>query len=505
MFNRGSGILLHITSLPSPFGIGDLGGEAYAFVDFLHKSHQRYWQVLPLNQTNPMCGNSPYSSDSAFASSFLLISPEKLRDEGFIDDALLNESPKFKSSEVEFEKVAAFKRKIIETAFSHFKKSNHKRDSFHAFCDSHNWWLHNYALFAVIKECLHETCWTEWPSELANRDKDALQQVEHKYGFEVEKQKFIQWIINSQWHELRAYANKKGIQIIGDLPIYVSYDSVDVWAHRDLFKLKEDNTLSCVAGVPPDYFSKTGQLWGNPLYRWDIMRERGFSWWVDRLRHNFELYDIVRIDHFRGLVAFWEVPAGHSTAVNGYWVNVPAYDFFNTLKYVFNPLPIIAEDLGIITDDVKELLSYYKFPGMKILQFAFGENNPTHPYLPHMFEKESVVYTGTHDNNTTRGWFETETKKEDHKRINAYFGKEVSIDSVVWDFIREAMKSVANIVLIPLQDILNLSSEARMNTPSIAHGNWRWRFKKNALTKESAKSLAELTCVYGRCDLKKKD
>jgi len=498
MGKRSSGILLHITSLPSRFGIGDLGPAAYSFVDFLSKGLQRYWQVLPLNPTELICANSPYSSVSAFAGNTCLISPEMLVTEGLLDANDLAGPPAFRDSVSEYDKVTKFKCGLLSKAYENFRARGQRVYEFEKFCAEQAPWLDDYTLFAVIKRKMQGKPWSEWPGELRDREPSCLAAAKEELAFELDKEKFLQFLFHRQYNALKDYCVSKKVQVIGDIPIYVCYDSADVWSHPVLFKLNGEKKPAALAGVPPDYFSKTGQLWGNPVYNWDMIEQTGFDWWVRRMSHNLRLYDVVRIDHFRGLVAFWEVPAGHETAVGGRWVEAPFDALFSMLKKRFHELPIIAEDLGLITPDVKAAMERMGFPGMKVLLFAFGEDNAEHPYLPHNFERRSVVYTGTHDNNTARGWFDGEANPEERKRFEKYIGRKVASAHVHEEMGRLAMMSVAETVIIPMQDVLGLGQDARMNRPATKDGNWAWRLKPDQLTDAVAENLAGITKIYGR-------
>jgi 4-alpha-glucanotransferase len=497
MDKRGSGVLLHITSVPSPYGVGDLGPGTYDFVDFLTVSRQRYWQILPLNPTDPVFDHSPYHSYSAFAFNPLLISPNLLAEERLLDQRDLLGLPKFPKEIVDYRSVRQFKKKIFHLAYECFKKKTDEED-FEKFCKENASWLDDYSLFVALKARLRAKSWNEWPSEVRDREPEAIKTVKKELHEEIRREKFLQHMFDKQWKRLKSYCNQNGILIFGDLPIYVVYDSVDLWAHPELFKLDLRRKPSVVAGVPPDYFSQTGQLWGNPLYRWDVLKQKRYDWWIKRMEHNLKLFDWVRMDHFRGFVGYWEVPAKESTAINGKWMRAPAMDFFNALKQRFRSLPIVAEDLGIITPDVKEIMEHFDFPGMKILLFAFGEDNPDHPYLPHTYKKNCLVYTGTHDNNTVRGWFKREAKPEDKKRLFRYIGRIVSEKEIHWEFINLGAKSVANTFIVPMQDILGLEEEARMNKPATKRGNWRWRLLPEQLTASLAEKVAEITETYGR-------
>lgn len=498
MKKRASGLLMHISSLPSRFGIGDLGPHAYEFADFLVKAGQTYWQILPINPTNGFCAHSPYSSNSAFAGNINFISPELLVKGGLLKDSDFKELPEFSEKSIDFENVLPWKIGMLELAYDRFCSLGCSRNDFEWFCGEHAFWLDDFVLYTVLKKVFKESGWNDWDKKFSHRDKDALALFCAEYAEEMEKQKFFQFLFYRQWFALKSYCNERGIELIGDIPIYVSYDSVDVWTLPDHFKLNEDLRPDFIAGVPPDYFSETGQLWGNPIYEWSVHQANGFDWWQKRIAHNLHLFDKVRIDHFRGLVAYWEVPAGETTAVNGYWVDVPVDDLLGSVRERFPHFPIIAEDLGVITDDVRECLARYDIPGMKILQFAFGSNERMHPYLPHTYDKNCVVYTGTHDNNTVCGWFSEEAGKDLRKHLDAYFGKKISKANVHWEMIRMAMSSTADIALIPVQDILGLGSECRMNTPSTVDKNWKWRLGTNLLNKDAARKMFVMTELYGR-------
>ena len=498
MNKRGAGILLHVTSLPSPYGIGDLGPWAYRFADFLAGTKQRYWQVLPLSPTSPIYGNSPYSSVSAFAVNTLFISPDLLAAEELVSRDVAADKPNFPEECCDYDAVLAYKESVFQVAWETFRTTGRDHRKYQDFCVKNDNWLDTYALFTALKKKFSGKAWNEWPREARDRVPEYLEAVEKECAEDMEREKFLQYIAFTQWHALKRYCNGKGIQLLGDIPIYVSFDSADAWAHGPIFKLDEARRPFFVAGVPPDYFSATGQLWGNPVYNWDVLRQTDFEWWIKRMDHVLKLFDMVRIDHFRGLVAYWEVPAHEKTAVNGEWVAVPTNDFFDALFRRFPHLPLIAEDLGIITQDVREAMERFGFPGMKVLLFAFGEENPMHPYLPHTYERKCVVYTGTHDNNTARGWFEKEARDEDRMRLFRYLGREVGPGEVSGELIRLAMMSVADTVILPLQDVLGLGQEARMNRPSLAGGNWGWRVVPAQLTDSVSEGLRSVTEIYGR-------
>jgi len=488
---RKSGILLHPTSLPGPGGIGSFGTAARDFIVFLQASGQTLWQVLPLGYTS--YGNSPYMCYSAFAGNPLLIDLERLVVDGDLNATSLRDD--LLSERVDYQQVLDYKFGLLRTAAAAFFAGggDERVEEFWHFCDTTPW-LHDFALFMALKEQYPSIGWCDWPKEIAQREPAALEEASRSLGSAIGEQKYLQWQFFRQWHELRDYATRQGVGIFGDIPIFVAYDSCDVWANPHLFHLDKDGRPTVVAGVPPDYFSKTGQLWGNPLYNWDAMAQEGYAWWIERVRSSLDLYDLIRIDHFRGFAACWEVPYGEKTAKNGRWAPGPGEDLFSALSRELGDLPIVAEDLGHITPDVEALRDMFSFPGMKILQFAFG-SGPDNPYLPHNHVRSSVVYTGTHDNDTTSGWFSSLSARE-KKLVLRYLDR--TGDGIVWDLIRTALASVADTVVIPLQDLLELPAEFRMNLPGTAGGNWSWRFGKNALTAKLAKRLLELTEIYGR-------
>ncbi|MBI5055617.1 MAG: 4-alpha-glucanotransferase [Nitrospirae bacterium] len=498
MEKRGSGILLHITSLPSSYGIGDFGSEAYLFADFLAETHQSYWQILPLTLTSTAYGNSPYSSFSAFAGNVLLISPERMLKDGFLSEADIQSPPEFPRDMVDFAAVTKYKEKLFRTAFKKTKDKLADHNDFQKFCGENTHWLDNYCLFISIKNHLKGIDWGRWPEELRDRKESALKEWTGKLHDNIQQEKFLQYVFFTQWNALKNYCDSINIKIFGDIPIYVNYDSADVWANPEIFSLDKEKKPVYVAGVPPDYFSSTGQLWGHPVYKWDVIKKTKYSWWLQRVEHNLKLYHIFRLDHFRGFVGYWEVPASEKTAINGKWVSAPADDFFSTLFKHFPQISIVAEDLGIITPDVREIMKKFGFPGMKVLLFAFGEELPANPYAPHHHVKNCVVYTGTHDNNTVKGWFKKELDVEGKKRVSDYIGHEATDKAIHWDIIRLAMMSVADMVIIPMQDILGLGEKDRMNLPASPEGNWEWRLAQEQITPPLAKKFLEITKIYGR-------
>ncbi|MCD4781913.1 MAG: 4-alpha-glucanotransferase [Candidatus Omnitrophica bacterium] len=489
---KGCGILLHISSLPSNFGIGDLGPSAYKFVDFLCQAKQKYWQILPLNPTDPMFGNSPYSSHSAFAGNPLFISPALLKEDGLLTDKEFRSKLEFDERTVDFSVVIDFKNRLLSMAYNRFKSSSKHKKLFKFFCQDHVEWLDNFALYVVLKNIYVDQSWNEWPDDIKSRQPAALDKVRSEKEDLFNRIRFEQYIFFQQWFKLKDYCREKNISIIGDIPIYVGWDSVDVWVNPELFKLLDDGRPEFVAGVPPDYFSATGQRWGNPVYNWEVLKKNQFEWWHKRIEQNFKCFDIVRIDHFRGLVAYWEIPEAEETAVNGHWSAVPVDDFMQSLKNKFGELPIIAEDLGIITDDVKDVMNRFQLPGMKILLFAFNGDLNSHPYLPHNFTDNCIVYTGTHDNNTALGWFEDEATEDEKNNLFNYVGNIMPSEIVPWALIELALKSIARIAMIPMQDVLLLKSDQRMNTPSTKDGNWGWRMSSGYLEQMDLKRLAGL-------------
>jgi 4-alpha-glucanotransferase len=500
---RCSGILLHPTSLPGSYGIGSLGRQALAFVDFLAASGQCIWQVLPLGPTG--YGDSPYQSYSSFAGNPLLIDLEELLKEGFLAPEHLEGAPEFPEDHVEYGMAFGFKRELLKKAHLYWKQRGDadSRREFDAFCQQKRSWLEDFSLFMALNRTFEAQglagAWSSWPAELVRREADALDSRRKSLAQEIEQQKFQQFLFFRQWNTVKRYAGQRGVRIIGDLPIYVAYDGADAWSNQELFYFDENGLPTVVAGVPPDYFSETGQLWGNPIYNWKRHKETGYKWWIERIRANLHLVDSLRLDHFRGFEAYWEVPAEEQTAENGRWVKGPGADFFEALERAlrqdFGDLPLIAEDLGVITPEVEELRARFGLPGMKVLQFAF-DGDADNDYLPHNYLPNYLVYTGTHDNDTTLGWYRRESEAvRDH--IRRYLGRDGH--DMVWDLIRLAFSSTADTAVIPLQDALKLGSEARMNTPSRSGGNWQWRFTESMITEEIIGRLRELSRLYGRC------
>ena len=503
-FPRSSGILLHPTSLPGAFGIGDLGPQAYEFADFLRGGGQSLWQVLPLGPTG--YGDSPYACYSAFAGNPLLISPEQLVSDGLLSSAELK-SIGSESDAVNFAEAHQLKDELLSKAYDNYKRTTDTslRSAFETFAQQQGDWLEDYALFRALKDAHNGQAWYEWESALVRRTPAALNRARSELRDQVEAQMFYQFLFFRQWFALKTYCNDHGIQILGDLPIFVAHDSADVWTNPEEFKLDKNGKALVVAGVPPDYFSTTGQFWGNPLYNWELMREEGFRWWIQRMRATLNVVDIVRVDHFRGFAACWEIPGGDLTAERGEWVEAPGRELFTAIRKALGELPIIAEDLGVITPDVVALRDEFGFPGMRILQFGFGSDTKNID-LPHNYTKHVVAYTGTHDNDTTVGWFNsvagegsTRTAKQierERKFCQNYLNSEGK--EIHWDFIRAVWASVADTAVVPLQDVLGLGTEARMNLPNSTSGNWAWRYKSGVLTETIESRLQELTDLYGR-------
>ncbi|HET7752773.1 MAG TPA: 4-alpha-glucanotransferase [Anaeromyxobacteraceae bacterium] len=507
MRDRKSGILLHPTSLPGR-GVGDLGAPARAFVEFLVGAGQRLWQVLPLGPTG--YGDSPYQVLSAFAGNPLLVSLEALRERGWLDDAELASAPRFDASTVEYDSVAPWKWGALRSAARRFeaRASSSERRAFDAFVDAERAWLDDFGLFMALKDAHGGVAWTSWDPPLARREAAALDSARRRLDAEIAAHRFAQYAFFEQWRALREHARERGVELMGDLPIYVAHDSAEVWAHRELFRLDGSGRPVAVAGVPPDYFSATGQLWGNPLYDWSEHERTGYAFWIARMRSTLLQVDRVRLDHFRGFEAFWEVPAGAATAAGGRWVPGPGEKLFDALTAALGPLPIVAENLGVITPEVEALRARYGYPGMAILQFAFGDDPQADSFKPHNYERSLVAYTGTHDNDTVIGWWSSEgaadstrtaaqvdAEKSLARRYLATDGREMN-----WVLVRALLASVADTAILPLQDLLGLGSEARMNRPATASGNWRWRVRAEALDAAAAARLRELTVLYGRGD-----
>lgn len=490
---RSSGILLHITSLPGKYGIGTMGREAFAFVDFLVAAGQKIWQILPLGHTG--YGDSPYQCFSAFAGNPLLIDLERLVEQDLLTKAELP-TDSFSDDAVDFGQVFNYKFALLRKAYERFKVNNHevRQLQFENFTKKNGFWLEDYAFFMALKNHFGGKAWSEWDKTVKTREADALDRYRQHLADDIGFYRFLQFVFYRQWQELKVYANLNDIKVIGDIPLYVAGDSADAWSNPGIFDFDKELNPVTVAGVPPDYFSETGQLWGNPIYKWDVLQEQGFSWWIERVKANLVLYDIIRIDHFRGLAAYWSVPFGEKTAIKGEWIEAPGQELLEALYEALGELPIIAEDLGVITPDVVELRDGFDLPGMKILQFAFdsGEEND---FMPHTFVKNCVVYTGTHDNDTTLGQFKS-VRDSDRLLMKEYFG--VDERDPAWSFIKLAWSSVADMAIAPLQDLLRLDTEARMNFPGKASGYWKWRYRKEMLKPDHAHELLKITRLYGR-------
>jgi 4-alpha-glucanotransferase len=489
---RASGILVHPTSFPSQGGIGDLGPAAYEFIDFLASARQTLWQILPLGPLG--LGNSPYSSTSAFAGNILLISLERLAERGLISQDRLRTLPS-KVTNVDYQQVFASKLPLLEEAARNFLRNGSDRQSYDRFRHENSWWLEDFVLFDALRKRYHGESWNKWPHDLAHREPAALDRARAEFGEELDIARYLQFAFFEQWRSLRAYAHSHHVRIIGDVAIFVSYDSADVWTHPDVFRLNSEREPEVVAGVPPDAFSETGQRWGNPLYNWDAQRSRGYDWWVKRMRWALHTCDIIRLDHFRGFEQYWEIPAHEPTAIHGRWVDGPKDDLFRVLREQLGDLPFIAEDLGLITAEVHALRERLRIPGMRVMQFGFGDPG-AHIYLPHKFEHNTVVYTGTHDNDTTLGWWNNVAAPHEKQHAKAYLGE--AKDGIQWAFIRAAEASIANLCVVPIQDIFGLDSDARMNTPSLSDGNWAWRYRPGLLVSELAAQMRLLTEVSDR-------
>lgn len=494
--DRSSGILMHITSLPSKYGIGDIGPAAYEFVDFLQASGHKYWQLLPLNPTDNAYGHSPYSSYSAFAGNPLLISPQLLEKEGFLDLKNCPAPQKTSESKVEFQSVEEYKQDLFETAFSNFKKQQNTA-GFEEFCKEQAGWLEDFSLYKALRQHFKKMGWVSWTAALRDRKEAALEGARKDFAVEIEREKFIQYLFFSQWKKLTEYAHAKGMQMIGDIPFYVNHDSADCWANTEFFKLDEFKNPTDVSGVPPDYFSETGQLWGTPVYDWDVLQAENFNWWIKRLKQNLLMFDVVRLDHFRAFSAYWEVEASEETAINGKWVKTPGISFFEKVKEAFPEMPFIAEDLGTLDEGVYDLIERFSFPGMKILLFAFGEDRKNNPYLPFNHSQHNVVYTGTHDNNTSRGWFKKAGKTE-KKHLLDYSAEKVTEENVHQVLHKMALNSVAKVAIVPLQDIFGLGEEGIMNVPGTTKENWTWRATKEQMDGLDVEKMKQLNEVFGR-------
>ncbi len=494
-FKRSSGILMHISSLPGKYGIGDLGRQAYQWVDFLHATGTGLWQVLPLNPTG--YGDSPYQGLSAFAGNPLFIDLDHLKDLGLLETADLADIPEFPLKVVDFQRVKSWKQAMLEKAYTHFKNQKKSKlvQDFEGFKQENTYWLEDFSIFMALREQYKLVSWSEWPDAYRLRDPQALLLYEEEHSREIEMHAFLQFLFFNQWFRLKEYANKKGIQIVGDIPIFMGFDSADVWAFPQLFMLDKDRRPTFVAGVPPDFFSETGQLWGNPLYEWPEHKKEGYTWWINRVAGTLKTVDIVRLDHFRGFAGYYQIPASAKTAEVGEWVTGPGKDLFDVIRTKLGDLPFIAEDLGVITPDVIELRERYDLPGMRLFQFAFW-GNADHEFLPHTYPVNCVAYTGTHDNDTSKSWFEHAPAQEEHFCMS-YLGHPPRVD-IPHRMIREIWNSVALFAIAPLQDFLQLGGNARMNLPATTKGNWRWRMRPDAIDEGLVNWLKELNITYNR-------
>ncbi len=504
-FPRASGILLHPTSLPGPFGIGDLGPAAHRFIDFLTRAHQRIWQVLPLGATG--YGDSPYQCFSAFAGNPLLIDLDALVTEGLLTEADVAPARELPTQAVDYGAVIAHRHPLWLRALERFDACarGDARNAFAAFQLDQAEWLDDFALFMAVKDAHAQVVWTDWDAAIAHRDPSAVARCRARHAREIRAHQFAQFLFFSQWRAVRDAAHAAGVSLMGDIPIFVAHDSADVWVNRHLFQLNDAGRPTVVAGVPPDYFSSTGQLWGNPHYRWDAIARDGYAWWIARVRATLALVDMVRLDHFRGFEASWEIPGGAITAAEGRWVKGPGAELFEAMQTSLGRLPFVAENLGVITPEVEALRERFDFPGMAILQFAFGTDPQAPDFKPHNYPRNRVAYTGTHDNDTTVGWWTSGTGHstrssadviEERGLTRRYLHTDGA--EIHWDFIRTVLASVANTAVVPLQDLLGLGSEARMNQPATPSGNWRWRVERGALTDAIAQRLGELATLYDR-------
>jgi 4-alpha-glucanotransferase len=495
LFPRSSGILLHPTSLPGKYGIGDLGEYAYRFVDWLQECGQSIWQILPLGPTS--YGDSPYQTLSAFAGNPNLISLEHFIEYGWFTEGDLAGVPDFPTNHVDYGWIIPYHDERLSLAYQRFleKGTDSQKNGFKSFVADNQDWLEDFALFAALKKHFGGKAWVEWSdTDLVRYDEKAVEKARKEHANALDEQRFRQWVFFRQWYQLKYYANAKGIRFFGDIPIFVAHDSADVWANQDLYYLHENGQQIVIAGVPPDYFSATGQRWGNPLYRWDKLKAQGYAWWKRRFKGILTFVDLIRIDHFRGFEAYWEIPAEEPTAIKGEWKPGPRHDFFKAMQDELGELPIVAEDLGVITEGVEALRDGFNLPGMKVLQFAWSD--PTNSFLPHNHGTNSIVYTGTHDNNTTIGWWAHEVGDDTRNFIQTYLEREVQ--EINWRMIQVAMMSAAHTAIFPMQDILNLGAESRMNTPGIEQGNWTWRFTSDAFEHDGKRRLAHLTGLYQR-------
>ena len=497
MQKRASGVLLHITSLASKYGIGDFGPQAYRFADFLAQAGQSCWQILPLNPPVVGISHSPYSPMSAFALNPMLVSPELLYQQGLLTRKDISNIPRLPQGSIDWRRVISYKTKLLDTAYETFKRMP-AETRYQRFCRQNKAWLEDFAAFTALRQHFGHRLWCDWPVEYRDREKNCLKSVKLQMQNAINREKFLQYQLFKQWFSLKRYCRQRNIRIIGDVPIYVAHDSSDTWANPQFFKLTAAKRLRALSGVPPDSFSRTGQLWGNPVYDWQTLKNNRYWWWLQRIEHNLALFDIVRLDHFIGFVSYWQVPAGRKTAAKGKWVKGPGQDFFNKLFKRVSPRNIIVEDLGRVTADVRKIIEKFDLRPMKVLQFAFNEGSAGNCHRLYNHTKNSVVYTGTHDNNTIRGWFEKEANQRQKQMLLRYLGRKVSAAEIHWELIRLTIGSVADLVVIPMQDILGLGGEARMNLPGTVGDNWSWRLRPRQFTKPIITKLAQLTQTHGR-------
>jgi malto-oligosyltrehalose synthase/4-alpha-glucanotransferase len=495
---RAAGLLLHVTSLPSPYGSGDIGPKAYKFIDFLFNSGQRYWQMLPVNPVDKGAGYSPYSANSSVAGNTLLISPELLVTDGWLSTGDIADIDLPSTNRANFDSAVVLKAKLLNKAYQNFVKAGASQQDFEEFRIKEASWLDDFALYQVLKQINKNKPWYQWSKALKSREESALNKVSKQNSEAIDKEKWLQYIFSKQWAQLKAYAEKKGVILFGDMPFYISYDSVDVWSHPELFKLGKQLNIEGIAGVPPDYFSAEGQLWGMPVYNWDVLKQNNYSWWLQRILKNLEYFDLIRLDHFRAFSAYWEVPGGEQTAINGVWVQGPGADFFHKIKEQLGHLPFVAEDLGDIDEAVHQLRNEFGLPGMRVLQFAFGAETPISDHIPHNYTMNSFAYTGTHDNNTLKGWLTEDSTKESRFAMNAYVGQKITENNICNLLIRQCYASVAEAAIVPVQDVLELEGSHRMNMPASIEGNWTWRVTADELTGETAKKLLGLTRLFNR-------
>jgi 4-alpha-glucanotransferase len=497
---RSAGILLHLTSLPTPFGIGDLGPSAKAFADFLYRNKQKYWQILPTGPIEKEQAYSPYSSTSSMAGNILLISPELLREDALLTEHDLKRFQIKNNGKVKYDEATRNKEILFEKAYSSFsKRQNPMNRQFEMFCEEETLWLNDYSLYVALKQQFKKP-WYQWSDDFRYRDPSALEKFKTKNIETIEKIKWLQFIFTRQWEQFRFYCNQLNVSLFGDLPFYVSHDSADVWAHPEIFALDDEKDLKAQAGVPPDYFNSNGQLWGMPVFNWETLKEKNYDWWIGRLKKNIEMFDVLRLDHFRAFSEYWEVPAHDKTAKNGQWKPGPGADFFLSVKKALGKLPFIAEDLGDINESVISLREKFGFPGMKVLQFAFSGNMGKSEYLPQHYSPDFIAYTGTHDNNTTIGWYRKDVKNEERQNVSQYLGKRIDQNNVHIELARSAYSSVAKTVIIPMQDILGLDESARMNTPALVKNNWLWRLKpEHLIIPKTELRLQQWASLYNRC------